>query len=284
MMLASFKKLRMRLCRFYKMMKTYRFPAQTVKKILIAILLSIIVVFGFHPQIQAQQSKPAFYPGEKLTFLLRWEFIPAGEAVLEVRPKKNMNGIQAYHFVMTAKSNSFIDIFYKVRDRIDAYTDLKMTNSVYYKKKQREGKHKRDVTVKFDWEKGEAQYSNFGKEQKTIPLMPGSFDPLSALYYTRSLELKENSQIKRPVTDGKKNVIGNANIIKREKITLPNGTYDTYLIEPDIKEIGGVFKESKNAKIQVWVTADHRHIPVRVKSEVVVGSFVGELISAEGIK
>jgi len=114
--------------------------------------------------------------------------------------------------------------------------------------------------------------------------MPGSFDPLSALYYTRSLALTEKAEIRRPVTDGKKNVIGKANIIKREKITLSNGTYDTFLIEPDIKDIGGVFKESKDAKIQVWVTTDHRRVPVKVKSEVAVGSFVGELISAEGIQ
>ena len=244
----------------------------------------MIAVFGFDPPLKAQQSKLPFQPGEKLTFLLRWEFIPAGEAVLEVHPVKNMNGIQAYHFVMTAKTNSFVDVFYKVRDRIDAYTDLKMTHTVFYKKKQREGSHKRDVIVKFNWQKNEAHYSNFGKEKKTSSLLAGSFDPLSAFYYIRGLELKENTQIQRPVTDGKKNVIGKANIIKRDKLVMESGTYDTILIEPEIKEIGGVFKKSKDSKIQVWVTADHRHIPVRVKSKVVVGSFVAELISAQGIK
>ena len=32
-----------------------------------------------------------------------------------------------------------------------------------------------------------------------------------------------------------------------------------------------------------WVTADQRRIPVRVKSAVVIGSFTGELISAQGL-
>jgi hypothetical protein len=35
----------------------------------------------------------------------------------------------------------------------------------------------------------------------------------------------------------------------------------------------------KNEKLRVWVTADKRHIPVKIKSKVKVGSFVGELIS-----
>ena len=39
-----------------------------------------------------------------------------------------------------------------------------------------------------------------------------------------------------------------------------------------------VFKKSKKAKIQIWLTADDRRIPVRIKSKVVVGSFVADLV------
>jgi hypothetical protein len=56
------------------------------------------------------------------------------------------------------------------------------------------------------------------------------------------------------------------------------------LVEPDLKHVGGVFKKSKNAKLRIWVTADARRIPVKIESEVIVGSFVGELVSAEGIE
>jgi len=48
--------------------------------------------------------------------------------------------------------------------------------------------------------------------------------------------------------------------------------------------VGVVFEKSKNAKIQVWVTADKRRMPVKIKSKVVVGSFVGELVSATGLE
>ena len=36
--------------------------------------------------------------------------------------------------------------------------------------------------------------------------------------------------------------------------------------------------KSKKAKIQIWLTADDRRIPVRIKSKVVVGSFVADLV------
>ncbi|MDM8522939.1 DUF3108 domain-containing protein [Desulfococcaceae bacterium HSG8] len=245
------------------------------------LLISLIITFlGFAGNIRADQEEPPFYPGEKLVFDLKWTVVKAGEATLEVFPVETVNGVQAYHFVMTARTLPFLDFFYKVRDRIDAYTDVDMTHSVLYKKKQREGKTHRDIIVHFDWEKNEAHYSNFGKKREPLFLLPGAFDPLSAFYFSRFSDFKENAEIRRPVTDGKKCVIGRVSVVRREKIEVAGRTYDAWLLEPELNHIGGVFEKSKDAKIQVWVSADKRRIPLRIKSKVIVGSFVGELVSS----
>lgn len=248
------------------------------------IISTIVTMFIFSENIEAVEKDFPFYPGEKLTFQLKWTLVPAGEGILEILPIETINGVKAYHFVLTARSNSFVDLFYKVRDRIDAYTDIEMTHTILYKKKQREGKTQRDVVVHFNWNKNKARYSNMKKVREPIDVLEGSFDPLSAFYYTRLFDLKEKLTIERPVTDGKKCIIGKALVIKREKLKLPIGTCDTFLIEPEIKHVGGVFEKSKNAKIQIWVTADKRRMPVKIKSRVVVGSFVGELVSATGLE
>ncbi len=247
------------------------------------IITAILTIFILNENIEAVEKDFPFYPGEKLTFQLKWTVVPAGEGTLEILPIETIKGVKAYHFVLTAKSNSFIDYIYKVRDRIDAYTDIEMTHTILYKKKQREGKTKRDVVVNFNWDNNNAQYCTLKNVREPIDVLKGSFDPLSAFYYIRLFDLKENLIIERPVTDGKKCIIGKAFVIKRETLKLASGTYDTYLIEPEIKHVGGVFEKSKNAKIQVWVTADKRRMPVKIKSKVVVGSFVGELVSATGI-
>ena len=264
--------------------ETFNYSKQGVLWFITLIVTAIIVIFSFSTSTNAAEINFPFYPGEKLTFQIKWTFIPAGEGVLEVFPLKTINGVKSYHFVMTVRSNSFVDNFYKVRDRIDAYADIEMTRSILYKKKQHEGKTKRDVVVYFNWGLNKAQYSNFTNKRPPIDILSGSFDPLSAFYYVRLLDLKKNLIIERPVTDGKKCVIGKAIVIKRETIKLASGLYDTYLIEPELKHVGGVFEKSKDAKIQVWVTADGRHIPVKIKSKVVIGSFVGELVSATGLK
>ena len=45
-------------------------------------------------------------PGEKLTYELRWENVPAGTLQLEIQPIITMEGTEVYHFVMTARTNS----------------------------------------------------------------------------------------------------------------------------------------------------------------------------------
>jgi hypothetical protein len=214
---------------------------------------------------------------------VKWAFIPAGEVMLEVLPLETINGVKSYHFMMSAKTYPYIDPFYKVRDRIDAYSDVDMTHSILYKKKQK-GRRMREVVVNFNWERHEAQYSNFEEIRKPISILPGAFDPLSIFYAFRLHALKENNELETPVTDGKKCVTAKAKVLRKERIKLGIGSYDTYLVEPDLQHIGGVFKKSKNARLQIWVTSDERRIPVRIKSKVVVGSFVAELISVEAAR
>jgi hypothetical protein len=258
-----------------------------LSKLLISSLLLLVIFFitGSAFPVNAKNSPTdfPFSPGEKLTFSLKWYFIPAGKAVLEVLPIEIISGIKSYHFALTVKTNRFFDTVYKIRDRIDSYTDLDMTHSILYKKRHAGENHKRDVIVNFNWEKNEAQYSNFGRKRKPVSLLPGSFDPLSIFYYSRICDFKEKFNLQRPVTDGKKCVIGSGKITKRETIELKNGKYDTYLLEPDLKDLSGVFRKSKNATIKIWLTADKRKIPVRIKSKVVVGSFVGELVATEEV-
>ena len=246
----------------------------------VLILTALLAVLAFSAITYGTENGHPFSPGEKLTFQVRWAFIPAGEAVLEIYPIETMNGRKVYHFALTARTYPVVDLIYKVRARIDAYTDEKLSHSILYKE-TKEGKRKKRVVVNFDWEKGEAQRSNFGEKREPVPIKPGTFDPLSVYYALRLHDLKENMELEKSVTDGKKWILGRARVVKREEVTVLSGRYDTYLVEPNMEHIGGVFKKLKGAKFQIWVTADDRRIPVKIKSKAAVGSFVGELMSVE---
>jgi len=228
----------------------------------------------------AEAGSIPFKPGEKLTFQVKWAFIPAGEGTIEIHPMETVNGARSYHFSFTARTYEFVDIFYKVRDRIDSYTDERMTRSLLYRKHQ-SGKRKRTATVTFDWETNRAQYDETSWKHEPIPVLPDSFDPLSVFYAFRLFSLEEGLVMRLPVTDGKKSIVGSAKVLKRETIVVRGKSYDTFLVEPELEHLGGVFEKSKDAKLRIWVTADGTSTPVRIESEVVVGSFVAELVPAK---
>lgn len=245
------------------------------------IVFLVFILHFFSPlPVEAEKREIPFTPGEKLTFQVRWAFILAGEGTLEIHPMTTVNGTPSYHFSFTAGTSELADLFYKVRDRVDAYTDEAMTRSLLYTKRQ-DGKRHRRATVDFDWDNLKARYSDIGEERKPVPILPGSFDPLSVFYAFRLFELHEGLVLQLPVTDGKKCVIGKATVIRRETITMRGASYDTFLVEPDLEHLGGVFEKKREAKLKIWVTADGTSTPVRIESEVIVGSFVAELVSRE---
>ena len=246
----------------------------------LSVALAVLMLMGCPISLTAAENKIPFRPGERMVFGVKWAFIPAGEGVLKVMPMEDYGGILSYHFVFTARTNQFVDLIYKVRDRVDSWVDSEMTHSIHYEKSH-QGRSKKEVTVNFDWDKKQARYSLFDQKSEAISVRPGTFDPLSIFFAFRLYDSNVLKEIVIPVSDGKKCVPGRAKVLKREDIDVAGITYDTLLVEPELEHIGGVFQKSPDARLLIWVTADDRHIPVRIESKVIVGSFVAELISYE---
>jgi len=52
-------------------------------------------------------------------------------------------------------------------------------------------------------------------------------------------------------------------------------------VEPKMEGLTGVFQKSPKARILVWLTDDKRRLPVRLKSEVIVGAFTAQVTAIE---
>ena len=244
------------------------------------LLLALLLVL-----LLASSPARAEYPfakGEKLSYELSWTFIRAGTATLETLPDAEAEGKPALLFRANAKSTPFIDTFYRVRDQIQSWVDPGVTRALLYQKDQSEGDYVRNYVIRFNPQGTMAYRYSKGALKNAVLTQTGTFDPLSMLFLFRTKPLSVGYEFAAPVTDGDKAVVGKARVVKRETISTPAGEFDTFLVEPEVKEIGGVFRKSPDAKLQVWITADARRIPVRVKSKVIVGSFSMDLTAYEG--
>jgi hypothetical protein len=248
-------------------------------KYILFVLLSIIFLnFAVISTAAKEPDKVIpFHPGEKLKYNGRWGIIPAGELTLEVLPQEILNGVESYHFVMTTKTSKVVDLVYKIRERQDSYVDSGMTHSVFYKKKT-ESEHPRDENIKFDWENLKATYTNFGETRRPINISPGTVDPLGLFYVLRHQSLKENSEIIIPMTDGNLNIEVRAIVGKRSKVEIGEKTYDTIEITPNMNMLDKldkdkVVKKSDNPQLKIWVTADEKKIPIKIRTKVGIITF-----------
>lgn len=262
----------------------------TIKRFILIFVVSLFILKGTigssDEYIETGDTEPVKLPfavGEEIAYTVSWEMIPAGKAWFRVLDHTTIDGQKAWHFVLEARSKRFIDFFHKIRDRYESYTNEAFTRSFLYKKTQT-GKADKQVVVEFDWEKKMATYSNFGGKRAPIAIPENALDPLSSYYKLRTLNFKEKD-VKNgealffSVTDGKKSFVQKGEIIKQEKLVLSSGTYDTYLVIPQVTHFSGVFKKSDNPTVKVWISADERQVPIRIKVKVSIGSIIFDLVS-----
>ncbi len=243
--------------------------------------MTVGLLFLFLPQgAGAAENKLPFHVGEALTYKVRWENITAGKVKFLVQPFTTIDGKKAWHFDLRVKSNRYIDMFFKIRDKMEGFVDEPFTRSLFYQKTQ-SGKEKKQIKVVFDWEHQSATYSNFGGKRDPIKIPEYTFDPISSFYMMRTLDFNKKQTLSFPITDGKKQFLQKASIKERQTLELSSGKVDTFLIIPEVNNFSGVFKKSKNPTIRLWVTADEKKIPVRIKVKVFLGSVIFDLVSVK---
>ncbi|MCU0857281.1 MAG: DUF3108 domain-containing protein [Pontiellaceae bacterium] len=242
----------------------------------------ILTLFGGDIRSAAAEnsaSPPPFEAGEKLTYSLGWQFITVGYATTEVLADEEINGRKVRRFRMTARTGAVADRIFKVRDTLTSLTEYDVCRSLRFSKIQCEGKTKRNESLEFDWETLTVHYHEALKGKRvSTPILEKTLDPLSAFYFVRLQLFDIDSVIRGPLTDGKRCKMAEIRVTAREQIKVNGKKYDTFRLVPDLKDVGGVFEKSKDAEMTIWVTSDHRHIPVKMTSKVIVGNFVAELM------
>ncbi len=230
----------------------------------------------------------AFKPGEILKFRLHYGIISAGEATLEVKPDgKNVGGRDCYHVVGTGESVGAFNWFFKVRDRYESVIDKTSLVPWMFIRRVDEGGFIINENVSFNHYKNTAS-SNGTRNKKDISrgidsLPDGIQDMVSAFYYARTIDfgnVKEGDVF--PINGLIDNEVVPLNIrfIGRDEVETKKGTFKCLKFRPMLQE-GRVFKD--NEDMTVWVSDDKNHLPVRVQTDVLVGSIKMDLVDYENL-
>lgn len=219
----------------------------------------------------------AFRVGEKIEYELRYGVISAGKSSLEVHGMAQLNGRQVYHLFSHAKTNRTFDKVFKVRDTNESWMDAEALCSLRFASNLREGGYRKQTQSDFDHAAATFSYVKAGKDSfddRSGPIQPFVQDALSALYYIRAIDLQVGQEHVFSANSDGKNWPMKVIVKGAENVDLKMGTFHCLLLEPVLAG-EGIFKSK--GKLEVWVTNDKRKIPVRMRSEVAVGSFTVDM-------
>lgn len=267
-----------------------------MKKIILITILSIVTSVAFI-SFKGEQQLPvienegleielpkvkneAFKRGEMLTFRLHYGIIDAGEATLSITDEtRKLGGRKTFHIVGLGKSKGAFDWFFKVRDRYETYIDEQSIVPWLFVRRVNEGGYKIEQDYIFN---------HFSKKVdvgggEMHPIEPNMQDMLSAFYAARTFDLSAakpnqiysiNCFMDKEVWPLKIKFIG------RETITTDLGTFRCLKFRPIVQK-GRVFKKEED--LNVWITDDKNHIPIKGQADVLVGSIKMELTKYSGL-
>ena len=217
------------------------------------------------------------YADQRFEFDLKWGFVLAGHSVLE---QTDANGDTPARVESSAISADWITTFYPVRDYVRA--ELDDPENFYpsnYRITTREGSHEKDREVQFSRAEGKAVYIDHLKGTKKKYKIPEQVhDPLSAFFRIKGMPLEVGRSVYINIFDSKKLWRVEVKVHRKERITVPAGTFDTVMIQPMMKS-EGIFDAKGN--IYIWLTDDERRIPVKVRSKITIGSMTALLTGGE---
>ena len=203
-----------------------------------------------------------FGVGERMQYEVRFGPMKVGNASMEVLGVETVRGRATWHTQFSVKGGTF---FYKVNDVMRSWIDIETLSSLRYIQDFEEGGRDRERSYEIYPDRG--VYEEEGK-----PPMPTVSQPLddgSFLYFVRTIPLETGQTYvfdryfkpdRNPVR---------VRVLRRERIKVPAGTYNTIVIQPIIKT-KGIFSE--NGRAEMWLSDDQHRIMVQFKSQLSFGS------------
>lgn len=203
-----------------------------------------------------------FARGEKFDYQVKFGPVSVGNATMEVLGIDTLRGIPAYHALFSVRGGI---TFYKVNDRYESWFNPQTFASLRFVQNIDEGSYEKKRTYEIFPER--QSFSENGKPEE--PSVSDPLDEASLLYLLRAmpLEVGKTYDLNRYFRPDRNPV--RVNVVRKERITVPAGTFDCIVVRPTI-QTKGIFSEGGHA--EVWFTDDSVRTMVQMKSKLSFGS------------
>jgi hypothetical protein len=212
----------------------------------------------------ADTSAFPFAVGEKLTYTAKLGMISLGSGTLEVAGKDSIRGHETFRFRFRLQGKT---VFYSLDDLLESWVGVGDFTSRRFVQDFVENNKPKHRTYEIYPDSG--FFRELGKD-KTEPTPPDPLDDAAFFYFVRITPLEVGKKYvyqryfkkdKNPVT---------IDVVKREKMDLPDGSEVNCLVLRPVIDTPGMF--SKRSDTRIWLTDDARRLPVQIRTKFPFGT------------
>jgi len=248
---------------------------------LIAFLCSAVIF----SQTLREVNHQAFKRGEVLEYKASYGIIDAARATLTIKKDPVMIGKRStYHVVGTGKSLGAFSWLFNVEDRYETFIDDRAMVPWVFLRRVHEGGFKMKRNIYFNQYKKTAKVKNLkDNSKKSYATIVNSQDLLSALYFARTVDLQNaiiGQEFMIPTFFDHENYPMKIKFLGKDVVKTDLGTFNCLRFVPLLQE-GRVFKARES--MTIWLSDDDNKVPIRLKTELLIGSIKLDLDSYSGL-
>jgi hypothetical protein len=230
-----------------------------------------------------------FVRGEKLTYLVHYGFINAGEATVEMNKDLfTLNERPCYKVDIKGKTIGLITTTFDVDDSWTSFIDTAAMIPHQFARKIKENNYRKDEVTLFDHAKKKAIVKsvtgNDPEVKKDFSIPANVQDMVSGYYFLRTLDFDKYRVKDTIVIDGffEDKVYSLKVVYKgKEKLQTKFGRVNTAVLSPIMPE--NALFDGRDA-IRFYVSDDYNRIPVKIEARMFVGAIELDLIDHKGLQ
>ncbi len=210
-------------------------------------------------------------------YKVTWQGVPVADAEIEVYPVSSPSS--PVRVVARTKTKGLVAAFYKMKHHSESMFERGTFRPVHFSSNQKERRKEkfREVDFKRDglvrsarWREGRAKTVQEFRPENPL------FDPISAAFLAKSLDLSVGKKVSFDVFNGKHRYLIDFEVEKLERIKVKGQSVEAFKVVPSVQKLTDTEGEKKLKSAALWITADDRREILKVSSSVYIGSVVAK--------